>query len=142
MSRPAGGAGCERSELGLGGIIGGENEGSTEETTTVLIESAYFDPIQIAMTGRKLGIISDARYRFERGIDPQSVELGVNLATKMILEICGGEPSQLIKAGTPPKPDFKVEFAPSLVTKLTGVTLSDKEVTETLKDLGFAIKGG
>ena len=131
----------EKNVLGLGGILGGENEGSTQGTTNVLIESAYFDPIQIAMTGRRLNIVSDARYRFERGIDPQSVERGVNLATKMILDICGGEPSKLIKAGTPPKPDYKVKFDLQLVTKLTGVTLSNKDVTQTLENLGFKVTG-
>jgi len=131
----------DKNILGLGGIIGGENEGSKADTTNVLIESAYFDPIQIAMTGRKLGIISDARYRFERGIDPQSVELGVNLATKMILELCGGEASELIKTGTPPNPDMTIKFDLQLVTRLTGVTLSNKEVTQTLTALGFSVKG-
>jgi len=131
----------EKNILGLGGIIGGEHEGSKEDTTNVLIESAYFDPIQIAMTGRKLGIISDARYRFERGIDPQSVQLGVNLATKMILEICGGQASELIKTGTPPNPDLNIKFDLQLVTRLTGVTLSNKQVSETLTALGFTVSG-
>jgi len=131
----------EKNSLGLGGIMGGEESGSELETTNVLIESAYFDPIHIAMTGRKLNLISDARYRFERGIDPQSVELGVNLAAQMILEICGGTASEMIKAGTPPKPEKTLEFDLQRVTKLTGVTLSNKEVTETLKALGFTVKG-
>ena len=131
----------EKGPLGLGGIMGGEDSGSELETTNVLIESAYFDPIHIAMTGRKLNLVSDARYRFERGIDPQSVELGVNLATQMILEICGGTASEIIKAGTPPKPEKTLEFDLQRVTKLTGVTLSNKEVTKTLKDLGFKVKG-
>lgn len=131
----------EKNVLGLGGIMGGEETGSTNETTNVLIEAAYFDPINITMTGRKLNINSDARYRFERGIDPQSIELGVNLATKMVLEICGGTPSELIKAGTPLKPEKTVEFDLQLVTKLTGVTLSNKEVTKTLEDLGFKVSG-
>lgn len=131
----------DKNILGLGGILGGEQESSTLSTTNVLIESAYFDPIQIAKTGRKLNIISDARYRFERGIDPQSVELGVNLATKMIVEICGGKVSELIKAGTPLKPEPKIKFDLQLVTQLTGVTLSNKEVTNTLNALRFKITG-
>lgn len=131
----------EKNVLGLGGVLGGEQSGSTEETVNVLIESAYFDPIQIAMTGRKLGIISDARYRFERGIDPQSVELGVNLAAEMIQELCGGEPSEMIKAGEPPKGTKEIPFNPARVTKLTGVELSNDEVTATLKSLGFESKG-
>lgn len=131
----------EKNVLGLGGILGGEQSGSTEETVNVLIESAYFDPIQIAMTGRKLGIISDARYRFERGIDPQSVELGVNLAAEMILDLCGGSPSEMIKAGVPPKGTKEIPFNPARVTKLTGVELSNDEVTDTLRALGFESKG-
>lgn len=131
----------EKTPLGLGGIMGGEESGSIIETKNVLIESAYFDPIHIAMTGRKLNIISDARYRFERGIDPQSVELGVNLATQMIMDICGGTASELIKAGTPPKPEKTLEFDLQRVTKLTGVTLSNKEVTNTLTSLGFTVSG-
>lgn len=131
----------EKNALGLGGILGGEDTGSTENTTNVFIESAYFDPIQIAMTGRRLGIISDARYRFERGIDPQSVECGVNLATKMIIDLCGGSPSELIKAGTPPKGTKEIPFDPQRVTRLTGVDLSNEEVTKTLNDLGFKVTG-
>ncbi len=123
--------------LGLAGIMGGEASGSTDETTNVIIESAYFDPIRTAKSGRRLNINSDARFRFERGIDPQSIELGVNLAAKMIMEICGGEPSQMIKAGTPPPGTKKIEFDPKTVTRLTGVKLSDKKVAETLKALGF-----
>ncbi|GJM03647.1 MAG: phenylalanine--tRNA ligase beta subunit [Rhodomicrobium sp.] len=127
----------DKNPLGLGGILGGELSGSTEDTKNVLIESAYFDPIQIAMTGRKHGIISDARYRFERGIDPQSVETGVNLATKMIIDLCGGKASELIKAGEPPKGTKEIPFDPQRVTRLTGVKLSNQQVTKTLEDLGF-----
>ena len=131
----------EKNALGLGGILGGEDSGSTDTTKNVLIESAYFDPIQIAVTGRKLAIISDSRYRFERGIDPQSVECGVNLATKMILDLCGGSPSEIIKAGTPPDGTKEIPFDPQRVTRLTGVALTDKDVTKTLNDLGFKVSG-
>ena len=79
--------------IGLGGVMGGESTGCTEATTEVLIESAYFNPLRTAKTGRALGIDSDARYRFERGVDPAFVEPGLDLATKMILELYGGEPS-------------------------------------------------
>lgn len=131
----------DKSVLGLGGILGGETSGSTDTTTNVLLECAYFDPISIAMCGRKLNIISDARYRFERGIDPQSIEQGIDRATAMIVELCGGEVSETIKAGTAPNPENKIQFDAQLVTKLTGVTLSNEEVTTTLKALGFTIDG-
>ena len=88
--------------LGLGGVMGGETSGATEETATIFIESAYFDPARTAATGRKTGINSDARYRFERGIDPKSELLGLNLATQMILKFCGGGPSTPIVAGASP----------------------------------------
>ncbi len=88
--------------LGLGGIMGGEASGSTEATTNVLIESAYFDPLRTASTGRKTGLVTDARYRFERGVDPESVLPGLDLATQMILKICGGKPSKATLAGKVP----------------------------------------
>ena len=81
--------------LGLGGVIGGEDTGSTEATTNVFIESAYFDPKRTARTGRKLNIQSDARFRFERGVDPDFVVPGLELATRMVLDICGGEASKI-----------------------------------------------
>ncbi len=80
--------------LGLGGIIGGTTTGCGETTVNVLIESAWFDPLRSAATGRKTGVRSDARFRFERGVDPASLPHGLALATKLILEICGGEPSR------------------------------------------------
>src|SRR3546814_12569105 len=82
--------------------MGGETSGSSEETTDVFIESAYFDPVRTAKTGRATGIISDARYRFERGIDPAFTVPGLELATRMIMELCGGTPSNIIVAGAVP----------------------------------------
>jgi phenylalanyl-tRNA synthetase beta chain len=87
---------------GIGGIMGGELSSCTDATTDVFVEAALFDPISIARTGRKLGIISDARYRFERGVDPEFVLPGIELATRMIQLLCGGEPSQVVVAGAPP----------------------------------------
>ncbi|MEX2312115.1 MAG: phenylalanine--tRNA ligase subunit beta, partial [Rhodospirillales bacterium] len=78
---------------GLGGVMGGESTGVTAETVNVFIESAYFDPVRTAMTGRKLNLQSDARYRFERGIDPAFLETGMEIATRLVLDLCGGEPS-------------------------------------------------
>ncbi len=129
------------SVLGFGGIMGGEESGSTEDTVNVFIESAYFDPIRTAETGRKAGISSDARYRFERGIDPMSVRLGVDLGTKMILDICGGEPSEMEIAGKEPERKIAIAFDPARVEKLTGCKLKPAEITGTLKKLGFKIAG-
>jgi phenylalanyl-tRNA synthetase beta chain len=127
--------------LGLGGIIGGESTGSSETTVNVFIESAYFDPIRTARTGRRTGVRSDARYRFERGIDPASEVLGINLATKMILAICGGEPSRLEKAGSEPLRRTVIAFDTARVEKLTGLRLKPTEITGPLKKLGFGIDG-
>jgi phenylalanyl-tRNA synthetase beta chain len=127
--------------LGLGGVMGGEASGCTEATTTIFIESAYFDPARTAATGRKTGINSDSRYRFERGIDPQSEMLGLNLATKMILEFCGGEPSEAVVAGHEPDKKKVIDFDPARVEKLSGAKFSSGEVTSTLKKLGFTVEG-
>ncbi len=127
--------------LGFGGIMGGEETGCSDATVNVFIESAYFDPIRTAQTGRKNGIHSDARYRFERGIDPQSERLGINLATKMILEICGGEPSEIEVAGREPDAKTVIAFDPARVEKLTGLKLKPADITGTLKKLGFEIAG-
>jgi phenylalanyl-tRNA synthetase beta chain len=131
----------DKAVLGFGGIMGGEETGSSEATVNVFIESAYFDPIRTAMTGRKTGIRSDARYRFERGIDPASEVLGVNLATKMILAICGGEPSKLEVAGAEPTRKAPIAFDPARVEKLSGLKLKPADITGPLKRLGFEVEG-
>jgi phenylalanyl-tRNA synthetase beta chain len=127
--------------LGLGGIMGGEASGCTEATTNIFIESAYFDPVRTAATGRKTGINSDARYRFERGIDPQSEMTGLNLATKLILEFCGGEPSAAVVAGKEPGGTAAIGFDPARVQKLSGAKFSNAEIVSTLKKLGFTVQG-
>lgn len=127
--------------LGLGGIIGGEATGCSENTTNVLIESAYFDPIRTAATGRKTGIRSDARYRFERGIDPASLPLGIGLATKMILDLCGGTPSKMRMAGEAPIAGHVIKFRPSRVAALTGLDVPTADCVRILKSLGFGIEG-
>ena len=127
--------------LGLGGVMGGEFSGSTEATTCLFIESAYFDPARTAATGRKTGINSDARYRFERGIDPHSVMAGLNLATKMILDFCGGEPSTAFVAGREPDGRPAIRFDPARVQSLSGAKFSNAEVAGTLKKLGFTVEG-
>jgi len=127
--------------LGLGGVMGGETTGATEATTAIFIESAYFDPARTAATGRKTGINSDARYRFERGIDPHSQMLGLNLATEMILEFCGGEPSAAIVAGREPDGSAAISFDPARVYKLSGAKFTNAETVSTLKKLGFTVEG-
>ncbi|MGD9783596.1 MAG: phenylalanine--tRNA ligase subunit beta [Hyphomicrobiaceae bacterium] len=127
--------------LGLGGIIGGEDTGSTEATRNVLIESAWFDPVTIATTGRAVGIFSDARYRFERGVDPASVLPGLDLATRMILDICGGTPSKERVAGKVPEPKRTIEFDLGRVAALSGMTVDEGRIRAILDTLGFVLSG-
>jgi phenylalanyl-tRNA synthetase beta chain len=127
--------------LGLGGIIGGEETGSTEATTNVFIESAYFDPKRIAETGRKLGIQSDARFRFERGVDPDFVVPGLELATRMILDICGGEAGEAEIAGKPPAANPTFNFDSRLVARLSGLDLAQAEIGGKLTALGIGLAG-
>ena len=110
----------------IGGVMGGMASGCSETTTNVFLEVALFDPIRIAETGRKLGIISDARYRFERGIDPTSVEWGAEIASRMILDICGGEASELTVAGEMPEWEQSQTLRTSRVLSLGGVDVPDR----------------
>jgi len=127
--------------LGLGGIIGGESSGCTEETVNVFIESAYFDPISIATTGRKLNIQSDARYRFERGVDPAFVLPGLELATEMVQELCGGTPSKVTLAGEAPEDNRVIDFRIDEVARLTGLELPEGTIRKILTGLGFWLSG-
>lgn len=129
----------------IGGVMGSEDSGCTEDTTEVLIEAALFDPIGIAKTGRFHGIESDARYRFERGVDPAFVVPGMELATQMILDLCGGEASELVIAGAVPKWNKSVNFRTACVKTLGGLDLKAKISLDILKRLGFvpgAVKNG
>ncbi len=126
---------------GIAGIIGGEATGCGPETKNVFLEAAYFDPIRTAATGRKLGIVSDARFRFERGVDPAFVEPGAEIASDMMLELCGGEASDLVIAGAPPIRRFSVTYRLDRVKTLAGVDISAKEQVEILEALGFAVAG-
>ena len=126
---------------GIGGIMGGEDSSCTETTTDVFVESALFDPVRIARAGRILGIVSDARYRFERGVDPEFVLPGLELATKMILEFCGGEPGEVVVAGSPPDWKREIAFAPDAVLKLGGMDVPDDEIVRILTRLGFTVEG-
>ena len=105
----------------IAGIMGGEHSGCDETTRDVLIESALWDPENIAQTGRKLGIMTDARYRFERGVDPEFCVPGCDLATEWVLSICGGEPSRIVVAGDPSPPRRSIPFPYSEVKRLLGV---------------------
>ncbi|MBM08767.1 MAG: phenylalanine--tRNA ligase subunit beta [Magnetovibrio sp.] len=124
---------------GLGGVIGGEKSGCTESTTEVFIECAYFDPVRTAVTGRKLNIISDARYRFERGIDPAFMIDGMEIATRLVLEICGGEPSHMVIAGDEPKWQRTIKLQKKRIKTLGGVDISNGEVERILVALGFKV---
>ncbi len=123
--------------LGLGGVMGGTWSGCDESTTDVLIESAYFDPKITRATGRATGIESDAKYRFERGVDPASLMTGLDAATQMVLDLCGGEASQALLAGTPPLFERVIDFPIAEVKRLTGMDLPASEMRETLHHLGF-----
>lgn len=127
--------------VSIAGIMGGEATGCDESTTEVLIESALWSPNSIAVTGRKLGISSDARYRFERGIDPAFCLPGLELATKMALDLCGGTASEAVLAGSIPEPDIRVTFPPSEVARLTGLDLPPSTMFRILEDLGFELAG-
>ncbi|MBN9488275.1 MAG: phenylalanine--tRNA ligase subunit beta [Alphaproteobacteria bacterium] len=126
---------------GIGGVMGGEDTGVREDTTEVFLEVAYFTPTPVAATGRKLGIQSDARYRFERGIDPQSVQWGVDVATRLILELCGGEASEVVQSGV--MPDWKRSYTlrPDRVKTLTAIDVPAKETAGILTRLGFTVSG-
>ncbi|MEM9015319.1 MAG: phenylalanine--tRNA ligase subunit beta [Pseudomonadota bacterium] len=125
--------------IGLGGVMGGETTGCTAETTNVFIESAYFDPLRTAKTGRKTGIVSDARYRFERGVDPAFLVPGLEFATQLILDMCGGEPSEILVSGAIPQTDKRVLFPPSEIKRLTGIDVEPSRAEKILEDLGFAV---
>jgi phenylalanyl-tRNA synthetase beta chain len=125
----------------LAGIMGGEASGCSDGTTNVLIESALWDEINIAHTGRKLSINSDARYRFERGVDPAFVIPGLELATRMVLDLCGGTPSAVASAGEIDIPDRVIDFPLDEVKRLAGVELQFAEIKLVLGRLGFFAAG-
>jgi phenylalanyl-tRNA synthetase beta chain len=131
-----------RRAIGLGGVMGGESTGCSDDTTDVFLESAWFDPITTAQTGRTLTISSDAQYRFARGVDTASVVPGLELATRLILDLCGGEPSEVIVAGQAPALPAPVAFDPARVERLTGLALSDDRIADILTALGFEVARG
>ncbi|ESW76643.1 phenylalanyl-tRNA synthetase subunit beta [Mesorhizobium sp. LSJC285A00] len=125
----------------IAGVMGGEHSGCDENTTDVLIESALWDPITTARTGRTLGIITDARYRFERGVDPEFMVPGVELATKLVLEFCGGEPTETEVVGYAGYKPKIVSFPISEVKRLTGIEVPKAESLDILTRLGFKPSG-
>ncbi|MET4635637.1 phenylalanine--tRNA ligase subunit beta [Kaistia defluvii] len=125
----------------LGGIMGGEASGCDENTVDVLIESALWDPLNIAQTGRKLGINSDARYRFERGVDPAFMVPGLELATRLVQDLCGGEASEVVVSGSVPEPHLTIAFPITEVKRLAGIDPSEDEIRNVLTALGFSVSG-
>jgi len=131
----------EKGVESLSGIMGGEASGVSETTTDVLIESALWDPLNIAQSGRELGINSDARYRFERGVDPAFMLPGLELATRMVLDLCGGEPSAVTVGGEVKVPERIIHFPLDELPRLAGLDVGLPEVRRVLGHLGFFVAG-
>ena len=126
--------------LGLGGIIGGTTTSTEFETKNILLEAAYFNPASIRKTARALNINTDAKYRFERGIDPNSIKDGLELATTLILEICGGQASKFIITGKGNQKNKIMNFQTDKFEKLIGIPITINEINEILSSLGFKCK--
>ncbi len=131
----------DRAVESLAGVMGGEESGVSESTTDVVVESALWNPLNIAQTGRKLGLLSDARFRFERGVDPAFAVPGLELATQLILEMCGGEPSEIFIAGEIPDTSRVIDFPVTEPKRLTGIEIKTDEIRRILSALGFATAG-
>jgi phenylalanyl-tRNA synthetase beta chain len=129
----------ENGPESIAGIMGGEHSGCDEGTNDVLIESALWDPLNIAQSGRKLGIITDARYRFERGVDPAFTVPGLDLATRLVIDLCGGDPSERRVAGNVPEAQRTIDFPWTEVKRLSGLDIPRPEMKATLEKLGFRI---
>ena len=127
--------------VGLGGVMGGESTKVSETTTEVFVESAWFDPIRTAQTGRTLGLSSDAQYRFARGVDTGFVVPGLEMATRLIVEICGGEPCEVRVAGHAPPAPGAFAFDHGYVEKLSGLSVPAPRIDKILTDLGFEVRG-
>jgi phenylalanyl-tRNA synthetase beta chain len=131
----------ENTILGLGGIVGGESSGVSEDTTDILIECAVFDPLTIRRSAKRLGVNSDAKYRFERGIDTGFMRDGMEMATRLVLDLCGGEASTVDVAGDIPAAPEPVSFDPARVEQLLGFTPGNDEIQRILETLGFERQG-
>lgn len=125
----------------IGGIMGGAETGSEETTTEVLIECAFFDPASIAKTGQKLMLTSDARQRFERGVDPAFLDDGINIATALVLDLCGGTASEVTRAGTPPTDQRTISYDPKQCAALGGIDVAPDKQKSILEALGFSVDG-
>ncbi|MEG3087610.1 phenylalanine--tRNA ligase subunit beta [Sphingomonas sp. PB4P5] len=123
----------------IGGIMGGEHSGVSETTTDVLIECAYFDPDAIARSGQKLALTSDARQRFERGVNPAFLDDGLAIATALVRDICGGTASQVTRAGSPPVAPRNITYDPALAETLGGLAIAAERQQEILERLGFVV---
>jgi phenylalanyl-tRNA synthetase beta chain len=132
----------EREVHDIAGIMGGEHSGCSEDTTDVLIEIAYFTPERIALTGQALALTSDARSRFERGVDPAFLDDGTAIVTRYVLDICGGTASAMTRAGSPPAPDKIVDYDPALSATLGGIAIEPAKQREILEALGFGVTEG
>ncbi|MFO1036850.1 MAG: phenylalanine--tRNA ligase subunit beta [Geminicoccaceae bacterium] len=128
--------------ISLGGIMGGATTGVDESTQDVILEVALFDPLRTATTGRRLGIESDARQRFERGVDPALVIPGAEHATRLIMDLCGGEPGPLVVAGKVPAGPASIRFRNAQLPRLAGIALPPAEIEMILRSLGFDLEGG
>ncbi len=127
--------------LGFGGVMGGTYSGCESDTTDVFIECAWFDPLITRATAKATGIDSDAKYRYERGVDPASCREGIEYATRLVLEICGGEASEVLVAGEVPAKPADIEFPITEVQRLTGLDLPRDEIVRILETLGFEPAG-
>ena len=132
---------CDENKIiSLAGILGGKNSCCDHETKNILIESAYFLPDSISSTGRKLNIQSDARYRFERGIDPESTKNGINLASKMITELCGGELCEIKNDNSLITEERSIEISPDFINQILGTNLNNEVIKEKLIKIGCLIE--
>jgi len=129
----------EKGVHDIGGIMGGEHSGADESTTDVLLEIAYFDPERIGVTGRKLGLASDARTRFERGVDPAFLDDGLALLTDLIVQTCGGTPSEAVQVGQAPVEKTDIAFDPELTARLGGVEIARDRQRAILEALDFTV---
>ena len=126
----------------IGGIMGGMESGCSATTTDVLIECAYFDPESIARTGQRLMLTSDARTRFERGVDPAFLDDGLAIATHLVLALCGGAASDVVRAGVAPVAERRVDYRPARVAGLAGIEIAEAEQAAILERLGFGVTQG
>ncbi|MDV3458392.1 phenylalanine--tRNA ligase subunit beta [Sphingomonas sp. HF-S4] len=124
----------------IGGIMGGEDTGVSETTTDVVIECAFFDPEAIARTGQKLNLTSDARARFERGVDPAFLEDGIAIAARYVVDLCGGSASEVTRAGTVPQVGITTAYDPALAETLGGLAIPVERQKQILESLGFTVE--